>query len=113
MSITVGTGGSLVYQPSVVEDRPDMLLGRPIYYSEHAKTVGDAGDLILCNWREYYEGNLGGGIKSASSIHVRFVNNETTFKFWKECDGRPSWLAALTPDEGDTLSPIVILAERT
>ena len=114
MSITVGTGGELVYQPSVVEDRPDFLLGRPIFYTEYCKTLGTVGDLILANWGEYWEGSLGGeGVKSAQSIHVRFLEAETTFKFWKENDGKPSWLTYLTPAESSTtLSPFVTLATR-
>jgi HK97 family phage major capsid protein len=113
LSIAVGVGGSTaLYQPSLVADRPDQLLGRPIFYSEYAETLGDAGDLILCDWSQFLEGQLG-GMESAESIHVRFVENERAFRFNLRNDGQPWWRSALTPKKGaDTLSPIVTLAAR-
>jgi HK97 family phage major capsid protein len=108
---SIGTGGVPVWQSSAREGEPSTLLGLPIFFSEHCETVGDAGDIILCNWAEYLEGELG-GTSSASSIHVRFVNHEQTFRFSQRNDGRSWWRAALTPDNGSTLSPFVRLAAR-
>ena len=52
-------------------------------------------------------------LQGASSIHVRFIEHEQTFKFWMENDARPWWTAALTPKySSDTLSPFVTLATR-
>lgn len=110
--ITTGTGGVLIYQPSDREGFPDMLLGRPIFYSEYMSTVGDAGDIALVNWTQYLEG-LYQPLESAESVHVRFVNHERTFKFWLRNAGAPWWRSALTPAKGsNTLSPIVTLAAR-
>ncbi len=100
-----------IWNPSLQEDRPDMLLGRPIFFSEFPNTIGDAGDLILGNWSQYLEGTLE-SLDSAESIHVRFENHERTFKFWTRNDGRCWWRSALTPKNGSTLSPFVTLAER-
>lgn len=112
LSGIVGTGGSLVWQPSAQEDRPDMLLGRPIFFTEYAETVGDAGDIMVCNWSQYLEG-LYQGMQSAASIHVRFLNHEQCFKFWLRNDGRSWWRSALTPKKSaKTLSPFVKLAAR-
>lgn len=109
---SVGGGLVLVYKASLEEDRPDMLLGRPIFYSEHASKLGDVGDLILVNWSQYLEG-LYQPLMSAESIHTRFVNHERTFKFWLRNAGAPWWRSALTPHKSaDTLSPIVTLAAR-
>ncbi len=109
---SVGGGLVLVYQPSLRDDRPDTLLGRPIFYSEHAQKLGDANDIMLVTWSEYLEG-LYQPLQSAESVHVRFVNHERTFKFWLRNAGAPWWRAALTPHKGaNTLSPIVGLAER-
>lgn len=100
------------YHQSLAEDRPDMLLGRPIYYSEYAKTLGDKGDIILADWSQYLWGTLQGQ-QSAESVHVRFINHERTFKFWQMNDGRGWWRSALTPvNSSTTLSPFVVLAER-
>ena len=112
LQIPTGVGGQLVYQPSLVEDRPDMLLGRPIFYSEYASTVGDQGDLILGNWSQYMEGTYQ-PIQSAESIHVRFLNNERAIRFSERSTGAPSWKSALTPAKSSsTLSPFVVLDAR-
>ncbi len=93
-------------------DIPDTLLGRPIVWDENMSTLGDKGDIALINWNEYLEGMLG-GIDQQSSIHVRFVTNETAFKFNAFCDGQPWWRSALTPkNSAVTLSPFVTLAAR-
>ena len=106
-----GTGASfsLVYMPSSREDVPDMLLGRPIFYSEYPSALGTVGDLICADFSQYLVGTLQ-GVQSAESIHVRFLSNERTFKFWLRNDGRPWWNTVLTPRNGSTLSPFVTLA---
>ncbi len=111
MTLDVGTGGVPIWIPSIREDAPDLLLGRPIFYSEHMETIGDKGDILLGNWSQYLEGLLSGP-QQAESIHVRFVNHERTFKFWMENDGKCWWRTALTPDNGSTLSPFVTVAAR-
>ena len=112
LSIGIGAAGALVYQQSLVEDRPDMLLGRPIFYTEYAATVGDQGDLILANFAEYLEG-LYQPLQSAESMHVRFANHERAFKFWLRNAGAPWWRTALTPAKSSaTLSPFVVLDAR-
>lgn len=112
LSVTVGTGGVLLYQPSRGEGFPDMLLGRPVFYTEYASKLGDQGDLILGNWSQYLEG-LYQPLQSAESIHVRFSNHERTFKFWLRNAGAPWWRTALTPAKSTaTLSPFVVMDAR-
>ncbi|KKM68048.1 hypothetical protein LCGC14_1464830 [marine sediment metagenome] len=113
MSIAVGTGGALVYQQSIVEDKPDMLLGRPIFYSEYPATLGTVGDLILGNWSEYLDA-LYQPLQSAESVHVRFDSHEKAFKFWLRNAGAPWWRSALTPNQSTTkLSPFIVLETRS
>ncbi len=112
MKLDVGTGGAPMYTNSVREDRPDLLLGRPIFYSEYPASVGTVGDLILGNWGEYFDG-VREDVEMASSIHVRFLNREQCFRFTLENDGQPWWKSVLTPKNGDTLSPFVTLATRS
>ncbi|MBK7406396.1 MAG: phage major capsid protein [Phycisphaerales bacterium] len=112
MFISTNTGGWPVYQTSVVDDRPDTLLGRPIFYSDHMSSIGDLGDIACCNFGEYLEGEYQ-PMQQAESMHVRFVEHEGAFKFWKRNDGRPWWGAALTPKNGsNTRSPFVTLQAR-
>lgn len=103
-----------LFNPSRGIDVPDTLLGRPIFFTEYAKTLGDEGDLILAVWSQYLWGTLGSpNPRRAESVHVRFLNHERTFKFWLENDGQPWWRSPLTPKESsETLSPIVVLQER-
>ena len=55
-----------------------------------------------------------GGVEAASSIHVKFVEDETAFRFVFRVDGQPIWASAVTPFQGsDTVSPFVALAATT
>ena len=111
ISLPIGTGGVAMYQPSAQVGFPDMLWGKPVLYSEYMPTVGDLGDLSLVNWSQYLEGTYQ-PIQNAESIHVRFVNHERTFKLWTRNAGAPWWRTAMTPNKGDTLSPVVTLGAR-
>lgn len=107
----VGTGGNAVPYFTQNNSGQEFLDGRPIFFTEFAKTLGTKGDLILGNWSQYLQGTYH-GMRQAESIHVRFLANERTFKFWLMNDGAPWWRSALTPKNGDTLSPFVVLATR-
>lgn len=113
LKLDIGIAGTAMYTPSLREDRPDMLNGRPIFYTEYAKTVGTQGDLILANWTQYLEGTYQ-PMQNDESVHVRFVNHERTFKFWMRNAGQPWWKSALTPVySSKKLSPFVVLDTRS
>lgn len=100
----------LVWTSSLREDRPDMIMGRPVYFTEFLPTVASAGSILLADWSQYLEG-VYQPIQGASSMHVRFVNHEQAFKFYMQNCGAPWWRSALTPDQSSsTLSPFVTLA---
>ena len=102
-----------MWQTSAREGEPDMLLGRPAFPCEYCPTLGDAGDLLLCNWSQYLEGSYQ-PLQSGESVHVRFIYNERTFRFTMRNDGRCWWRAALTPAVSTTtLFPFVAIAART
>lgn len=111
MNQSVGTAGVPAWQPSAREGAPNLLLGRPIYFHEALPTVGDAGDIIFADFSQYLRGNLGGET-FAESVHVRFLNNERAFRVVARNAGRSWWRSALTPKNGDTLSPFVALGAR-
>jgi HK97 family phage major capsid protein len=109
---TMTIGQIPVFMPNAKDgDGFDRLLGRPILYSDHAATTGTLNDLALVNGQGYLIGDRG-GLKQDQSIHVRFLNNETTLRFVKRNDGQPLWRAPLTPKNGNTRSPFVNLAAR-
>jgi HK97 family phage major capsid protein len=117
MSLAVGAGGSAVYiPPGGASASPyGTLFGRPVIPIEQAATLGTVGDIILADMSQYITATKG-GIDTASSIHLRFNYDETTFRWVFRCDGQPSWNAALTPykDAAVTkpVSPFVVLATR-
>ncbi len=91
-----------------------ILMGRPVIPVEYTKAVGTVGDIILWDPGSYVLVDKAGGPQAASSIHVQFLTEQTTFRVTYRIDGQPTWDSALTPfDAGDTLSPIVLLAVRS
>lgn len=108
---TMVIGTIPIYLPSAKEDVSDTLLGRPIKWTDHAPTVGALNDLMLCSGEHYAIGDRG-GLNTATSIHVKFLEGEQVIKVWQRNDGQPLWRAPLQPVKGSTRSPFVNLAER-
>lgn len=116
MSIAVGTGGQLVFvPPGGLSSAPyGSLLGRPVIPIEQCAALGDAGDIILADLNGYILAQKG-GIQSDMSIHVRFIYDESVFRFVLRIDGQPERASALTPYKGGsgaTQSHFVALAAR-
>jgi len=111
---TASVFGSPVFLPAGgVSGKPyATLLGLPFIEIEHAAEPNTTGDFGLFDLNEYLLIEKG-GIKSASSIHVRFIYDETCFRWVYRCGGGPLWRAPLTPYKGsDTTSPFVVLGTR-
>ena len=90
-----------------------MLLGLPVYESEHCQTVGDAGDIYLWQPAGYGAYQKQGGIKFATSMHLYFDYDVQAFRWTFRIGGRPYLSAAVTPDNGSsTRSHQVSLAAR-
>lgn len=114
LNLGVGTGGVALWQPpGGLSGAPySTLMGRPVIASEYCQTVGDQGDILLLDLKEYQMIEKG-GIQSASSIHVRFVYDESVFRFVYRVDGISKWNSALTPmNSAITQSPFIALAAR-
>jgi HK97 family phage major capsid protein len=114
LSVPSGAFGMPVYMPpgGLSEAPYGRLKGRPVMVIEHCETLGDAGDIVLSDFSQYLLADKN-GIETATSIHVQFLTDETTFRFVYRVDGEPVWNAALTPAKGsNTLSPFVKLAAR-
>jgi HK97 family phage major capsid protein len=114
MNLGVGTGGMLTFMPAGgLSGLPfSSLMGAPIIEIEQAETLGTVGDIALCAWSEY-QAIEKGGIQTASSIHVRFIYDETVFRFVYRVDGQPKWNLPLTPFNSTvTQGPFVVLDTR-
>lgn len=114
LNVAVGSGGSVVFlPPGGMSVAPyGTLMGRPIVPIEHAAALGDVGDINFCNLMQYALIEKG-GLDAQSSIHVRFLYDESVFKFVMRNNGEPMWKSALTPYKGAaTQSPFINLAAR-
>jgi len=114
MKMDVGTGGIPLYlAPNVLKDNPfGTLYGRPVMEMEQCSALGDKGDIFLLDPKEYYMISKG-GTNVASSVHVRFLNDEMVYRFIYRTDGKTFYNKVLTPFKGTaTVSPFITLAER-
>ncbi len=113
MGLSVGAGGIAVYMPAGgLSGAPyGTLFGKPVIPCEQAASLGTAGDIILADLSQYVMIDKG-GVQSASSIHVHFTTDETSFRFVYRCDGQPLWKDKLTPYKGTTSyqSPFIVLS---
>lgn len=117
MSYTPAGGTSIpVFQPaglSVNGGGPlGSVFGIPAIPHELAAAPGDLGDIMLFDLKEYLLATKG-GVKTDVSMHVRFIYDETAFRFVLRVGGAPKWDSPLTPKNGTvTTSPFVTLAAR-
>lgn len=88
------------------------LQGRPVIPTEYNASFGGVGDIILFDPTQYLAIDKG-PTQTASSIHVRFVYDETVFRFVYRFNGQPKWRTPRTPYKGsNSQSPFVTLAAR-
>lgn len=89
------------------------LMGRPLYPHQVCETIGDLGDIMFVDLRQYLTITKAGGIKSDVSIHLWFDQNITAFRFTVRIAGQPWWSGAISSRDGTfTQSPFVTLAAR-
>ena len=88
------------------------LLGYPIQFSEHAKTVGDKGDIQLVNPAGYFGLEKRGGIQFATSMHLFFDFGIGAFRWTFRLGGQPFLSTPVVADNGGTKSHFVVLDER-
>jgi HK97 family phage major capsid protein len=86
-----------------------MMLGIPIKTTEKLPALGTKGDLMLIDPKKYATGTRQ-DLEIAMSPHVKFLNNQSAFRFIFRGDGK-SWLdAAVTLQDATTqVSPFVVL----
>ena len=119
MHIACGTGGIPVYLPGngAASQPYGTLMGRPVIPIEQCPVLGDTGDLILADLSGYRFIDKG-SMQRDVSIHVRFIYDESVFRFVYRADGQPVLSTAITPftagatTASDTLSHFVKIAAR-
>lgn len=111
---TLKLGDKPVYIPAGgISEKPyGTIFGRPVVPLEQCSAAGEVGDIILADVGQYLLIDKG-GIKAASSIHVRFLYDENVFRFIYRVDGKPIWNKPLAPYKGKaTVSPFITLDRR-
>ena len=114
LSQAVGVGGVPMFIPAggMSATPAGTLLGRPIVPIEQAAALGTVGDIAFCDFSQYLAIRKG-GTQAASSIHVRFLYDESVFRFVLRFNGAPIPNSPLTPYKGTaTVSPFIALATR-
>lgn len=95
------------------------LWGRPVIPHQVAETVGDLGDVMLVDLKQYLSvtktgnGRDANGMKQDVSIHLWFDQDMVAFRFTMRVGGQPWWASAITQrDGGNAQSPFVVLEAR-
>ena len=100
--------------PSGISGQPyGTLLGRPIMVLEAMETIGDLGDILLADMSQYRAVTKAGGMRTDTSIHLKFDTDETVFRFIFRLAGAPWWSSTISPRDGsNTRSPFITLESR-
>jgi HK97 family phage major capsid protein len=105
--------GDPVWFPNYQVAPGGTLLGRPVIFSEHSRTIGDVGDIQFVNPNGYEAFRKQNGVSFAESIHLYFDYNIRAFRWIFRAGGQPVLSNPVTPANGvTTKSHFVALAER-
>jgi len=96
LSYAIGTGGVLMKLFLSNPNGGGSIKGRPAIPIEQCPGPGDAGTIICMDPSQYLLIDKN-GMRSESSIHVRFLYNETTFRFVYRVNGQPMKANKITP----------------
>lgn len=95
------------------------LWGRPVIPHQVAETIGDLGDVMLVDLKQYLtvtktgNGRDSNGMRQDVSIHLWFDQDMVAYRFTMRVAGQPWWAAAITQRDGsNTQSPFVVLEAR-
>ena len=90
------------------------LMGRPVIpMMSGMPALGDLGDIVFANLKYYYMIEKAAGVKSASSIHLNFDKELTSFRFSLRVDGKCPFKTPVTTEFGaHSMSGFVLLAAR-
>jgi len=114
IGLTIGDQPVWIPANQGLQGAPDgFLLGLPLQFTEHAKSLGDKGDLQLVNLKGYYATQRTGGVRFATSIHLYFDYAMQAFRWMFRLGGQPYLTAAVSPANGTTTkSHFITLDER-
>jgi capsid assembly protease len=107
---TENVGG---YEPRVYNPERNTIKGRPMIACDFSEALGTEGDIIAFDPACYLVGlRAGGQVRKDISIHVKFIEAQSAFRYMTEIDGKCLLDVPLKPLKGTAnrnLSPIVTL----
>lgn len=114
VDLKIGNEPSWVAQNQPLANAPGgMILGSPVIFTEHAKTLGDLGDIAYVDLAGYYAAIHSSGVKFDSSIHLYFDYNVDAFRWIFRLGGAPFLSAPVSPANGsNTKSSFIVLEAR-
>lgn len=86
------------------------LKGLPVQVSDYCPALGLSGDIILADLSKYKMA-VKGGLKVASSKHIKFLEDEEVFRFTYRMGGLPVGIK-LTATDGTEIGDFVVIADR-
>lgn len=102
-------GAPQVFMPNIVDPLKQTILGRPYFVTEKLPGLGDAGDLMFCDFGSYLIGERS-PLTIDMSDQVYWSTDYLAFKFTERIDAQPILTSALTPyGSQDTLSAFTML----
>ena len=110
LNIAIGTAGSHVKVMNE-KDGQFTIFGRPVFFTPHCKTIGDAGDCGFFDLSAYALG-LRREMSIDKSIHAGWTQDLVSYRIIIRFDGMPVLSEPIQPENGATLSPFVSLAAR-
>lgn len=112
---TMKVGDSPVYMPpGGLSAAPyGTLMGRPVIPHEVCETIGDVGDIMFVDLKQYLLVRKAGGIRVQTSMHLWFDQDIQAFKATLRVAGQPWWSAPMAHRDGSNdASPFIALAAR-
>lgn len=107
LTIDVGTAGS--YVPVLQESGGQFtILTRPVIFTEKVPALGSANCIGLFDFSQYIIG-MRREMALEKSNAPGWFEDEISFRMLLRWDCQPAWDTVLTPKNGDTLSPFVVL----
>jgi len=93
-------------QPDYRVSPAGTLLGRPINVIEQAGAAGDESSFMFLDLSDYLLISKG-GIQEATSIHVKWLEDETSFRWTMRVGGAPLMRSAVTMPDGLVYSSFI------
>lgn len=110
LTVTIGTGGSHIRVMNE-KDGKFTIFGRPVFFTPHMPTVGDAHDCGFVDFGAYALG-MRKEMSIDKSIAPGWTQDLVSYRIIIRFDGMGVLSEPVTPENGATLSPFVTLDER-